>query len=99
MPKISELLQDGDVWFSLRDKKKFLTWAKEQGCTWQNGKEIDPEGDCLFHMAVHTDKTIANVAMQVWFAGQFEGKRKYVFEEYLNGRLLKAEDTAVCMPV
>lgn len=87
MSKLEELLQKGDVWFSLRDKKGFLKWAKEQGCVWMNGSEINPEGDCFFHMAIHQDLTIANVAMHAWVSEVFKNKPKYVFEDFIKEKL------------
>lgn len=98
MSKLEKLLQKGDVWFSLRSKKAFLEWAKEQGCVWMNGEGINTDGDCFFHMAVHQDKTIANVAMYAWFAEKFKDKPKYIFEDFLAGKLTLARDTVVQMP-
>ncbi len=99
MSKLEELFQNGDVWFSLSDKKAFLEWAKEQGCIWMNGTEIDPDGDCFFHMAVHQDKKIANVAMYAWFAEHFKDKPKYVFEDFLKGKLTVPKDKVIQMPI
>lgn len=92
MSRLEEFLESGDVWFSVTDKKRFLEWAKEQGCVWLNGNEIDPEGECFYHMSVHRDKKIANVAMYVWFAEQFKSKPKYVFEDFLQGKITLAKD-------
>lgn len=86
MSKLKELLQKGDVWFSLRDKKGFLTWAKTQGCVWMNGSEINPDDDCFFHMAIRQDLTIANVASHAWFSEVFKDKQKYVFEDFVKGK-------------
>ena len=58
------------VWFSLTDMKKegrkFLQWAKDIGCVWLNGEEINPR----------------NVAMFAWLAPQYANVKKVKFSEY-----------------
>ncbi len=57
------------VWFEIRPKegKEFLHWAKSLGCVWLNGEEIvQKKGADFFHFAIHSDGTLANVAMYAW---------------------------------
>lgn len=84
MSQSEKLLQDGEVWFSLTNRRKFLCRAKKQGYRWVGGDEIDPKGDCFFHVAINKDKTIANVPMFAWVAKQYENIRKYDFEKFLK---------------
>lgn len=86
MIALEELLQDGEVWFLVTDKKEFLSKAKEFGCVWINGAEIDVNDDCFFHMSISNDKRIANVSMSAWLAPQFKDKTKYAFEDFLTGK-------------
>lgn len=62
---------DSCVWFEISPKegKKFLKWAKDLGCIWVNGEIIEPrKGADFFHFSIHSDGTLANVAMFVWVA-------------------------------
>lgn len=75
------------VWFELSDMKKegrkFLQWAKDIGCVWLNGEEINPhKGTDFFHLAIHSDGKLANVAMFAWIAPQYANVRKVKFSEY-----------------
>lgn len=54
------------VWFVLSDMAEegrlFLQWAKELGCVWMNGEEIDSEkGTDFFTLSIHANGTLANV--------------------------------------
>ncbi len=83
------------VWFEIHSKegKEFLTWAKSLGCIWLNGEEIQPKkGAAFFHFAIHSDGTLANVAMYAWTAKQFEDVPKYMFCEYKNGKLVSPKE-------
>ena len=88
---------DSCVWFEISPKegKKFLKWAKELGCVWVNGEIIEPrKGTDFFHFSIHTDGTLANVAMFVWVAKheKFANIKRYVFSEYIKGNLISPKD-------
>ena len=42
---------EDDVWFRVeeKDSKRFLQFAKDLGCIWINGTDIDPEKDKSGH--------------------------------------------------
>ncbi len=68
------------VWFVLSDKRKegrrFLKWAKELGCVWLNGREIEPNGGTeFFVLSISSRGTLANVpAMAVASTHDKNGK-------------------------
>ena len=95
MQKYKEVCGDKEcVWFEIKpsEGKKFLKWAKDLGCVWLNGEEIEPEkGADFFHFSIHNDGKLANVAMFVWFSKhpKLEKVERYVFSEYLKGNKIK----------
>ena len=75
------------IWFTLSDMEKegklFLRWAKELGCVWLNGEEIDPEkGTDFFVLSIHANGTIANVPAMARAAKQFKGIKRVNFKDY-----------------
>ena len=85
------------VWFEIKpsEGKKFLKWAKDLGCVWLNGEEIEPEkGADFFHFSIHNDGKLANVAMFVWFAKhpKFENVKRYMFCEYIKGNFVSPSE-------
>lgn len=70
-PKLTYKEVCGDepcVWFTVKDMKRegkeFLQWAKDLGCVWMNGEEIDPsKGTDFFTLAINADGTLANVSV------------------------------------
>ena len=85
------------VWFEIKpsEGKKFLKWAKDLGCVWLNGEEIEPEkGADFFHFSIHNDGKLANVAMFVWFAKhpKFENVERYMFCEYIKGNFISPSE-------
>ena len=90
------------VWFEIKpsEGKKFLKWAKDLGCVWLNGEEIEPEkGADFFHFSIHKDGKLANVAMFVWFSKyhKFKNIERYVFSEYLKERKVKPSSYVVAV--
>ena len=78
------------VWFEINSNegKKFLKWAKDLGCVWISGKEIEPQNGADFlHFSMRSDGTLAYVDMLVWFsnAPKYEDVERFVFGEYLKG--------------
>lgn len=68
---------------SLQDRENFLKFAKENGCMWLNGKEIDPLQDgCNGYMSIHSDLRIANVPYFAWNHPQTKDVIKYNFSNY-----------------
>ena len=58
-----------EIWFCVdkKDWKRFLKFAKDNGCKWLNGEEINPETDnCGFHMSIQ-NHILAHVPMYSWF--------------------------------
>ncbi len=77
------------VWFEISDLKKegrkFLQWAKNIGCVWMNGDEIEPKkGADFFHFSIHEDGKLANVAMFTWVARQYANVKRVKFSDYLK---------------
>ncbi|MBR2970654.1 MAG: hypothetical protein IKC48_02530 [Clostridia bacterium] len=78
------------VWFEIKsiEGEKFLKWAKELGCVWVGGKEIEPhKGVDFLHFSIRSDGTVAYVDMIAWFVKhpKFENVKRYVFSEYIKG--------------
>ncbi len=76
------------VWFELtdQDKRDFLIYAREIGCTWLNGEPIEPDRNaCNYHMSIHADFKIASVPYFVCFANQFNDIKKLRFSDFLTG--------------
>ena len=78
------------VWFEIKstEGESFLKWAKNLGCVWLNGEQIQPQNGVEFlHFSIHSDGKLANVPMFVWFANhpKFANVEKYVFSEYIKG--------------
>ncbi len=76
------------ICFILDDQKKegrkFLKWAKELGCVWLNGEEINPKkGVNFFHISMHSDGKLANVSMFAWIAPRFKDVKRVRFKEYI----------------
>ena len=72
---------------------EFLKWAKEIGCVWLNGEEIDTQGRVdFFHLSTHSDGRLAYVSMMVWFSEQFSNVKRYYFPEYIKGNLISPDE-------
>ena len=64
-----ELSKENSIWFEVRseDRKEFLKYAKENGCKWLNGDEIDLEKDhCGPHMGISKKLSLAFVPYFAW---------------------------------
>ncbi len=87
MMNLKNLLKENNaVWFEIEptEKQKFLEFAKENGCVWLNGKEIEPSSDdCMCHMSMHNDYKIAKVAHFIWY--RKPEVKKFLFSEFVNG--------------
>jgi hypothetical protein len=68
-----------------KEGRKFLQWARDLGCVWLNGEKINPrKGTDFFHLAIHADGKLANVAMFAWLVPQYKDVRKVKFSEYIK---------------
>ena len=79
--------KEESVWFTLSDMENegrlFLQWAKELGCVWMNGEEIDPsKGTDFFTLSIHSDGTLANVPAMARVAKKFKGVKRVCFSDY-----------------
>ena len=66
------------VWFEINPKvsKKFLKWAKDLGCVWINGEEIEPnKGTDFFHLSIDRNGNLATVPISAWVSKQPEFKK------------------------
>ena len=67
METIKEILnQNKQVWFFIEENERsaFLKYAKENGCIWLNGNEINPDEDvCGFVMGIRQNLTMGFVPM------------------------------------
>ena len=76
-----------NVWFRLSNSKKegkfFLKWAKDLGCMWINGKEIDPQNDTYFFtLSISSDGKLSNVPAIALVSRQFESVKRVDFITY-----------------
>lgn len=83
--------KESSVWFTINDMEKdgreFLQWAKELGCRWSNGEEIDPTNGTDFHtLAIHADGSLTNVSYVGYMARQSNKHPapKYPFKDFIN---------------
>ena len=89
--------KDECVWFEIQgnEGKKFLKWAKDLGCIWFNGEEIEPQkGADFFHFSIHSDGKLAYVSMMVWTTKheKFANIKRYMFCQYLQGNLISPKE-------
>ena len=70
MKNIKEILENDDcVWFVINenDRKEFLEYAKDNGCKWLDGSEINLSKDkCGFCMGIRKNLTMGVVPMFSW---------------------------------
>ena len=84
MQKLKHVCGDkGCVWFEIepKDSKEFLKWAKDLGCVWVNGEEIDPcEGVGFFHFSISSDGKLGIVPIFAWVSkdSKFKDIKRYV---------------------
>ncbi len=71
MKKLKEILnKEKHLWFYVKpqDFKKFLLFAKQNGCKWIGGGEISPDNDeCGHFMGINTDLQMGYVPAMCWF--------------------------------
>ncbi len=77
------------VWFEIKpsESKKFLKWAKDLGCVWINGEEIEPsKGAEFFHFSIDSNGKLANVPISAWVSKQpeFKNIERYIFADFLS---------------
>ena len=75
------------IWVSIEEieKTEFLKYAKEQGCRWLDGSEIDPDEDnCGYHMGIRNDLTIGFVLGLCWCMNQNNKPKKIIFKDILG---------------
>lgn len=78
---------ENEVWFRLSDREKegkiFLKWAKELGCVWISGKEIDPQNDtCFFTLSISSDGKLSNVPAMAIASRQYKTVKRVDFNIY-----------------
>jgi hypothetical protein len=58
------------IYFEIRGNesvlKQFINLVKNYGCRWLNGEEIEENNNLSLHMAVSSEKYIANIAGFAW---------------------------------
>ena len=84
-----------EVWFEVQDneRKSFLQWAKDLGCIWSSGKEIDPSAQnntASFFYVITDNGKLARIPLFAWFTknGQFDTVKRYMFCEFIQGNLI-----------
>ena len=92
--------KDECVWFEIQgnEGKKFLKWAKDLGCVWLSGEEINPrKGASFFHFSIHSDGKLAYVSMMVWATKheKFANIKRYMFCEYVKAVKNKLKNLAL----
>lgn len=87
--KTLEQLLNGkqQIWIKVDNKKqtqtKFLEWAKQNGCKW-NDREIDPQNDkCGFFMGIDKNFILGYVGLICWNKSE-NAPQKIDFNEILG---------------
>lgn len=87
MLSVKEVLgKDKHVWFSVREseKKRFLKWAKDNGCVWISKEEIIPHKKlCGNFMGISNDLNIGRVSAMCWCLSKDKNLRKIKFEDII----------------
>lgn len=100
--QFAELFENCEkVYFSIMtdDKDKFISMLEDESFHWLDGSPVKKGDGCNGHMAVHSDKHIANVAWFCWFHPQAADIPKYDFAEFLKGNLVTSGDRLVSYTV
>jgi hypothetical protein len=86
MKKLKELLQEkGEIWFLIdeKDKKDFLRFAKDNGCKWVSGEEINVnEDDCWSIVGISKGFMIGNIGASIAFLSKSKAER-IKFADYI----------------
>ncbi len=98
MQNYKEILgNEEEVWFQLQENEceTFLQWAKDLGCVWCNGKDIQPPTELTsFHYAISATGKLARIPLFAWFSktGQFDHIKRYMFCAFTQGSLVAPND-------
>lgn len=87
-----------EIWFILSNKKKegrrFLEWAKELGCVWLNGSEIEPKKGLDFPVvAINPNRKLGYVPAMAMAAKQFKGIKRVNFKNVYKALKKKKESS------
>ena len=88
MQNFKDVCGGKEVWFEIKpsEGKKFLKWAKDLGCVWIGGKEIDPKkGVEFFHLSI-ADGKLAYVPIFSWVSKDDRVKsiKRYGFSDFIK---------------
>ncbi len=79
MKNLKELLQEkGEIWFLIdeKDKKKFLRFAKDNGCKWVGNKEINlDEDDCWSIVGISKNLIMGNIGASIAYLSKSKPER------------------------
>lgn len=88
MKTLKEIIgRDKHVWFYVEeeDKKRFLKFAKVNGCVWINGAEINVKEDsCSHFMGITQNCKLGFIAVQCWLMKGKDVARKIKFKDVLG---------------
>ena len=71
MKTLDELFADKEVkrvWFYIRreEQAEFLRFAKDNGCRWIDGTEIDLEGGACNFMGINRERKTGQISVVAW---------------------------------
>ena len=79
MKNLKEILcKEKHVWFHVRtqDSKEFLQFAKENGCKWMCGDEVEIDKDnCDHFMGINKNLQLGFVSAMCWFYAKDKVKK------------------------
>lgn len=85
MKNLNEILKSNkQVWFEIekKDLQNFLQFAKNNGCKWIDGDEIDASKDkCGNHMGIGNEKELGFLSMMCWVLNSDKRVVKLKFNE------------------
>lgn len=88
MSELERLLQKGEVLFYVSDGRKFVRWAKKEGCALDGAKRIGVLFKSPFYAAVGADKKISTISAQECCSRERDGNKIFRFEEFLKGEFI-----------
>ena len=78
-----------EAWFEMEpaENKKFLEWAKNLGCVWSNGDEINPteKTNCIY-LAINSEGKLRTIPILQWSSKKPSSKniKRYVYREFIK---------------
>ena len=88
MKNLKEFLKGhAKIWIDVNkeDFSQFLQYAKDNDCTWSNGKVIDPKNDnCNYYMSINSELQLSFIPAFCWYIKADNSPVKFKFKELLG---------------